>query len=574
MQLLDKLRIIFDLLDAVDRKKLTLILSLSLLNGIVNAAGIASILPFIGLISDPDILHTNKYVVYFSNLSGIESYAGVVVSFGLISMGMLILSNSVSAVETWQGVWFSAEKTKQLSARLLHNYLNVDVLAFDKKPSAERAKEVLSDVSRVVIGTLFAILDLFSDIIVSICVVLLLLWIDWKVTLVVATVLVSVHYLISIITNGQLDRLGKKYASLQASLYSHVLEALKLNKEIKMNSLTSYFVRRFSITAEAMSKNTVHSAMLSQLPQQALEVVAFGVIMAVALHFAVFSKDGGQPITIIGMYAVAAYRLIPTVNSIFAKIKDIWYDTAILEDVAKSLHEPQGPADTPDPGLWPKHTISLHNVYFAYSENGPFHLDGLDIEFPVGRFSCIKGRTGCGKSTVMNLVAGLYHPTRGAIQADGRDIHAYDNSGWKQQIGLVPADVNIIQASLYENIALGLEPDEIDRERVHEVCRTVALHELIAGQPQGYETVYGDEGLRFSSGQVLKVGIARALYRKPSLLLLDESTDAFDIATEQLILDRLKSIEGLTIIFISHRPSVMENADQVIDLEETLEECV
>jgi ABC-type multidrug transport system fused ATPase/permease subunit len=571
MHLLAKLRIIYNLLDSVDRRTLALILCISLLNGALNAAGIASILPFIGLISEPGILETNKYILFFREFSGIDSYAAVVVSFGLISLLILIVSNAFSAFESWYGVLFGATKNQAFSARLLKNYLGIDVLEFEKKPSAERAKEVLSDVGRVVISTLFAALDLISDIMVSVFVVGLLLWIDWRVTLVVFTALILIHYLINFFTSTQLDTLGKRYAQLQASLYSHVLESLKLNKEIKMNSLAPYFVQRFSLTAGQMVKNSVKSSLISELPQRLLEVVAFGVIMSVALYFAVFAEDGSQPVTIIGMYAVAAYRLIPTVNSIFNKIKEIWYDTAILEDIARALTETDDPQEDPGAVTWPSQTLALRNVSFAYSKSGPFHLDGLDLEFPVGRFTCIKGPTGCGKSTVMNLVAGLYRPAKGAVEADGRAIDAHASKRWKQRIGLVPADVNIIQASLLENIALGLEPEEIDRARVREVCRLVDLDGLLQGLPNGYDSVYGDDGLRFSSGQVLKVGIARALYRNPSLLLLDESTDAFDLKTESLVLNRLKAMEGLTIIFISHRPSVMEHADVVVDLEELLE---
>jgi ABC-type multidrug transport system fused ATPase/permease subunit len=547
-----------------------LIFGISLLNGLINAAGIASILPFIGLISEPGILDTNKYILLFKHATGIESYAAVVISFGVISMGMLIVGNTISAFESWYGVLFGATKNQEFSSRLLRNYLRIDVLEFEKKKSAERAKEVLSDVGRVVISTLFSMLDLISEIIVSVFVVGLLLWIDWKVTLVVFSVLISIHFLINSITSNTLDRLGKRYATLEASLYSHVLEALKLNKEIKMNSIAPYFVRRFSFSAGQMVKVSVKSSLVSELPQHVLEVVAFGVIMSVALYFSVFAADEGQPVTIIGMYAVAAYRLIPSVANIFRKIKGIWYDTAILEDVAKSLVVQDEVEDDPHALQWPARTISLCNVSFAYSKTAPFHLDGLDLEFPVNRFTCIKGKTGCGKSTVMNLVAGLFHPAKGTVACDGHPINAFESKSWKRRIGLVPATVNIIQASLYENIALGVEMEEIDREMVHAVCRLVDLDELLCGLPHGYASVYGEDGLCFSSGQILKVGLARALYREPRLLLLDESTDAFDLKTETLILDRLKAMDGLTIIFISHRPSVMGHAHLTIDLEEVL----
>jgi len=130
--------------------------------------------------------------------------------------------------------------------------------------------------------------------------------------------------------------------------------------------------------------------------------------------------------------------------------------------------------------------------------------------------------------------------------------------------------VNIIQASLYENIALGMPRDEIDLNRVHEVSQLVDLHSHVMELKEGYESIYGEDGLSFSSGQIQKVGLARALYRAPALLLLDESTDAFDLKTEKLVLDRLKGIEDLTIIFVSHRPSVFECADRIVDLEEWL----
>jgi ABC-type multidrug transport system fused ATPase/permease subunit len=571
MQLLEKFRIVYNLLDHADRRKLLLVFILSVVNGLINMVSIASILPFIGLISEPAILHTNKYILYFQQFTGIESYTGNVVAFGAISLSMLIVGNVISAFESWYGVLFGATKNQELSSRLLQNFLGIDVLEFEKKKSAERAKAVLSDVGRVVISTLFSMLDLISEIISSVFVVALLLWIDWRVTLVVFTVLFVVHYIINTVTSCSLDELGKKYAKQEASLYSHVLEALKLNKEIKLNSIASYFVARFTFTARQMVRTSVKSSLIREIPQRVLEIMAFSVILSVALYFAIFAGENGQPVTIIGMYAVASYRLIPSVASIFNRIKSIWYDTAILEDVAKSLAIPDEPGEEPNADNWPPETISLRNISFAYSESSPFHLEGLNLDFPVGKFTCIKGKTGCGKSTVMYLVAGLYRPAIGGIECNGRPVNAYGSKKWRGRVGLVPAAVNIIQASLYENIALGLELDEIDRERVHEVCRLVDLDELLQGLSNGYQSVYGEEGLNFSSGQVLKVGLARALYRDPKILLMDESTDAFDLTTESMVLERLKAIDGLTIIFISHRPSVMAHADFVIDLEAILE---
>lgn len=572
MQLFKKFYLIYELMDRSDKRKLLLILIISMVNGVLSAATIASILPFIGLVSEPEILNTNEYIVAFSRITGIESYSGVVISFGLIGFSLLIAGNAISAFDSWYGELFGAKKDQVLSTRLLRNYLHIDVLEFERRNSAERAKEILSDVDRVIISTLFSMLDLVSEVIISLCVIGLLFWVDWGVTLVVAVVLITAHFLVNSLVSAHLARLGKRHAELESTLFSHVLEALKLHKEIKLNDISGYFVNRYAESSGEMVRNGLKRSLISELPQYVLEVIAFGVILAVAIYFAVFSGNNGQPVTIIGMYAVAAYRLVPSIASIFDRVEDIWFDTAILEDFVGSLTPLAEDDLSPASDQKIKRSISLKDVCFKFGASSPFHMDALNLEFPVNRFTCIKGRTGCGKSTVLNLLAGLYRPSSGRVVADGKAIDANRCAWWKRRIGLVPADVNVIQISLYENIALGIEPSEIDREKVRRVCGVVDLDELIGSLNHGYESIYGENGLNFSSGQIQKVGIARALYRDPALLLLDESTDAFDLKTEQLVLDRLKAIDGMTMVFVSHRPSVMEHADVVIDLEEVLQD--
>lgn len=570
MQLLKKFRLIYGLMDQTDKRKLLLIFIVSMLNGVVSAAVVASVLPFVGLISDPGTFHSNEHIVKFCEIMEIDSYAGAVIAFGFLALLLLLLSNVISACDSWYGEVFGSKKELALSTRLLHNYLKIDALEFERKNSGERAKSILSDVERVIITTLFSMLDLVSEVIIALFVIALLLWVNWAVTLVVFAVLVAVHFLINMLVSPPLDRYGKQYAQLQATIYSHVLEALKLHKEIKLADIHPYFLNRYSGACNKMVRTSLMRSLISDIPAYLLELVAFSIILAVAIYFTLFNKGDTQPVTVIGVYAVAAYRLIPAIARIFNKIESIWYDTAILEDVAHAL-QPLAEVDLAE-GTRQElaRSIVMQEIYFDFGESSPFHMEALNLEFPINRFTCIKGRTGCGKSTVLNLLSGLYKPISGQILADGVPVDAYRSKWWQSRIGLVPPVLNVINVSIYENVALGVEVHEINRERVREVCRMVDLDELVSGLPKGYESVYGEEGLTFSSGQVQKLGIARALYRKPAILLLDESTDAFDLKTESLVLDRLKAIDGMTIIFVSHRPSVMEHADHLIDLEEVL----
>ena len=509
MHLLKKFRLIYDLMDSSDRRKLLLILLISMVNGLLSAASIASILPFVGLITEPEILHTNKYIIRFCELTGVTSYGGAVIAFGLMGLGLLIAGNVISACDNWYGEIFGSKMEQQLSTRLLRNYLGIDSLIFERRNSAERAKEILSDVKRVIIRTLFSMLDLISEMIISGFVVLLLLVVNWSVTLIVFGVLLVVHLLINKLISRFLERYGKRHAKLEASLFNHVLEALTLHKEIKLAGVSDYFVNRYFKTSGKMVRNSLKRSLVSDMPAYLLEIVVFSIILSLSIYFTLFSSGDTQPVTIIGMYAVAAYRLVPSLASIFDRIENIWYDTAILEDVSRSLvlmpevKIQDGEAHRID------RRIILRDICFDFGESSPFRMDRLSLEFPINRFTCIKGRTGCGKSTVLNLLSGLYHPGAGAIIADRyRGGWPIPPPGGKSRIGLVPASVNVIRLSMYENIALGIEPDEIDRERVHEVCRLVELDDVIEGLPRRYETAYGDEGLCFSSGQIQKLGIA------------------------------------------------------------------
>jgi len=569
MSLIRKFRLILSLMDASDKRRIVAILLLFMLNGLFSMIGVASVLPFIGLISQPELLETNSYILLFKRVTGIESYAAMVLSFGGISLLLLLVGNLVSLSCIYYSKIFGHNKDHALSERLLRNFLHLDVLEFEKKKSSDRAKEIIADVERVILRTLFAMFEFLAGSFIVACIVGLLFFIDWKVTLSVACSLVGVRLLINRSTSTRLNDLGKEFAHLEAANYGDVLDALKLHKEIRLAGIADFFLDRFSRTFSSIVHNRLRHAMTQLVPKYSLETLTYGIVLLMAIYFAVFSRNGAETVTLVGIFAFSAYRLMPAVGNVFRSMEDIWYGSAILEDFVK-FYEVREKEEEPAPFNMARNSVGLFNVSFRFSPSGSFHLDSFSLDFPIGRMTCIKGKTGCGKSTILNLLAGLYQPSAGAIMVDGNPVDSYASTAWKKQIGFTPSNVNIIQASLYENIALGLSLDEIDQQKVQSVSALVDLDSHVQALKNGYDSVYGEEGLSFSSGQVQKVGLARALYRDPAILLLDESTDAFDLKTEGLVLDRLKEIEGLTIIFVSHRPSVGEYADKVVDLEELL----
>lgn len=571
--MLNKFLIIYGLMDQTDKRRLLMIWVSSIIDGSISIAGIASILPFITIISEPELMNTNQYLLMFREWTGIDSYKGLVISFGSISFIMLLVGNLFSALDSWIVTRFGFEKEHNLSEKLLTKYLDSDALVFARRKNADRVKTILNDIDRVILDSLFAMVEMVSDIIITTLLIALLMLVDLQATLVIATGLLSAYLITYHFISKRLDVLGQDFSDLESDIYSDVLEALKLHQEIKLAHINRFFISRYSSSFAEMMNKQLKYELISLIPQRVIEIVAFGSILLVAIYFALEAESSVTPVTLIGMYAFAAYRLMPAISSIFDSVEQIHFGTAILKRLAKEFTTDDCSQAKVCEEIRLAEGIELKQVNFKFIEDSGFHFQNLNLNIKAGQFYCVTGKTGCGKSTLLKIIAGLYRPTKGCLFVDGHLHELYNHHHWQTNLGFVPAKVCVIESTIYENIALGEPFDEIDTELVKKVSQLVELDEHIKSLPEGYHSVYGDDGLQFSSGQIQKIGIARALYRQPQLLLFDESTDALDLSSEQRILNNIRNNYGNnTIIFVSHRPSVQEFADHVINLEKLLNE--
>jgi ABC-type bacteriocin/lantibiotic exporter with double-glycine peptidase domain len=553
-------------MESKDKSRLLFISLISIANGIFSVIGIASILPFIGVISEPDLINTQPEIIAFKDFTGIESYRGIILTFGSVSFLLVLIGNIVNGLDIWIANLFGLLKEQQLSQRLLSIYLSADDQIFNRQKNAERAKYILADIDRVILDSLFAMLEMFSGVVVALFIFLLLIVVDPMATLVISAAILIIYFSVYGITSRRLDRLGKEYADLETDIYEEVLQALKLQREIKLAQKQSFFIGHYSQAFAKMVKNRLRFELISLVPQGVIEVVAYGSILMLAIYFSLAQQSNYSAITLIGMYAFATYRMMPAISDIFDSFEKIQFGSAILQRLVSEFDpEPAAPNDTLV-SRWK--TLTLENIGFTYHGQTQPVLNNINMNFIAGQFYCIAGQTGCGKSTLLNIIAGLYQTNSGNMKIDQKVTTLYHNIAWQTALGYVPTDVQLINGSLLENIMLCEEDEAVDLQRVEEIAQTVALDETLAELSKGYHTRLGDGNQNLSSGQMQKVGLARALYRKPRLLLLDESTDAFDLASEKRILDNLRqSFKTMTIIFVSHRPSVMSQADQVIDLQ-------
>jgi ABC-type multidrug transport system fused ATPase/permease subunit len=272
---------------------------------------------------------------------------------------------------------------------------------------------------------------------------------------------------------------------------------------------------------------------------------------------------------VIAMLAYAAYRLIPALQGLFDGIEAIRYKTAALDALWQDYSDPgTEPAIATGDAMVPRRSIRLENISFRYPDSRQDTLSGLSLTIPAGRAVCLAGPTGAGKSTTVDLLLGLLPSSAGGITVDGTLVTPGNVRAWRDNIGYVPQVIYLIDDTIASNIALGMEPADIDYARLERAARIAELHDFVVNElAAGYQTVVGERGARLSGGQRQRIGIARALYREPAVLILDEATNELDLATEARILDSLRALGGRTIIFVSHKPSVATFCDEVVVLE-------
>ncbi len=572
-----KFKLIFSLMDHKDKRRLFWVFTSGLIAGILNVVGIASILPFISVISEPELIESNEYIKIFSEVTGIKSLFGIILSFGLISFVMILFGNIVNVYDIWLSAKFGFYKEKQLSKKLLSIYLDMNQLEFNNRKIAERVKNILTEIDRVIIDTLFEMMDLITGIVVATLVFSLLLFINVQAAIIITCVLIFAYLIIYIFTSDKLNKLGEEFTDIETDLYANVMETLKNHQEIKLSQKTQFFAKRYNSIFSKMIKNQIKLEFISLIPQQIIEITAFGSIIFLAIYFSVGDSSGFSVVAMLSMYAFAAYRLMPVIAEIFDSFEKIQFGSAILKRLIKDFNGEVTPTNKnikvdsqsklSRMKIFKK--LDMRDICFSYS-NSNHIFSSLSISISANQFHCIVGKTGRGKSTLLNLIAGLYLNQSGEITVDGNKVQLYENSRWFEGLSYIPPNVQLIEGSVLENIALGERLEDIDREKVIKYSKLVDLNAHIITLAAGYNTIIGSEGTSLSSGQSQKIGIARALYQEPSLLLLDESTDALDITSERLVLEALKKIESLTIVFVSHRLSVKDFADSVIDLDQLL----
>jgi len=563
---------VLDLLDARDRRQALLLLLMILVMALLETTSVASVMPFVGVLTHPGLVESNQYLSTAYHWLGFQSVDQFILFLGFLMFAVTIASTAFKALTNWATLRFTNMRQYSLSRRLCKIYLARPYDWFLDKHSADLSKTVLFEVAQVVSGALLQGMQLIAQATLAILMIVLLISVNAQLAITVTIMLGGFYGFIVLVSRRYVKRIGEERLRANGERFKTFNEAISGIKEVKLLGLEEFFVNRFSEPARQLADRTTAGQMLNQLPQYGIQATAVSVVLVIILYkLALYGSNYGT-LPLLALYAVAGYRLLPALQRVYQSISSIRFTQAAVESIHRDwMHRVthatiRNPKNASSGGsIHLRQRLDLQNASYRYPSGDTLALRGITMSIPVGSMVGFVGRTGSGKTTAVDLILGLLEPTTGQLLVDDTPITSANKRTWQRSVGYVPQHIFIADDTVAANIALGVTANDIDEDVVERVARIANLHDFVSGElKEGYRTTLGERGLRLSGGQRQRVAIARALYRDPDLLIMDEATSALDNITERMVIDAVVNLHGQkTMILVAHRLTTVRRCDMI-----------
>lgn len=557
------------LLIAGDRRGFVLGLLLGVVGGFVELAGVAGLYPFLAVLSQPELAHTNRWLLLLRSLLGISDDRLFLIAFGALCLAVFLAASLFLFLRQAYITRYALRQTARLATQLLRSYLRKPYAFFLDQHSAEISKNVIGQSDAVANGVLLSWMVAFSEFFVLVALAGLILWMDPWAGLATVVVLGALVATIHLTLRRRLHDLGQRLDQTNGRRFTYCLEALQAIKEIKAANAEEFFETQFTQPASEFAAVYARTNMFQLLPSFLIQASAVTAIIGLALGLLAAGRSPAEILPILSLYAMAGYRLMPSLSRLTSSLAQVRQSRAVFDNVTSVLEEPAPPQPSAS-AFRLKKSLLVRDAVFSYPgrAGGRRVLDCLSLELQRGSFVALAGASGAGKTTIADVLLGLLELDAGEIILDGTPLSAADMPTWRRSVGYIPQSLFLSDSSISANVAFGVPQDKIDPGRVREALRLARLDEFIDSIPGGVNASIGERGARLSGGQRQRLGIARALYHDPDLLILDESTSALDGATEAEILTSLRGLTGQkTILAIAHRPATLRNADAIVLLQ-------
>lgn len=553
-----------------DKYKIALLLCIMVAGSFLELLGVAVFQPFVNIIMMPGSIQENPYLARIYQMFGCsttESFL-TVVALGIIVI--YVVKNVYLWVEQNLIMKFTYGMQQKLSTRLLTTYLSEPYTFHLNKNIAELQRSMQEDTG-LFTQVLMHTLQLVAEVVVCIVLGVYLFTVSNSITVVIVGLLILCVVLFTKITKRFTEQLGKEAQVYKGKLYQWVNQSLGGVKEVKVLNREEFFVSSYKKYYGLYIKGVRINRLLSITPKYMVEAVCMtGLLIAIIIKLNFGHGELENFIPQLATFAVAAFRLLPSVGRINEHVNNILYavpsvdliygDLKGIEDYQESKGEEEGKEWSFEHGITAKH------ITYAYPNTDTNVLEDANCVIPKGKTVAFIGSSGAGKTTMADIILGLLAPQRGKILVDGIDVFK-NLTMWHHQIGYIPQVIYLSDDTIRNNIAFGIHEDQIDEEAVRTALKKAQLAEFVDTLPDGLDTIVGDRGVRLSGGQRQRIGIARALYHDPEILVLDEATSALDNETETAVMEAIESLQGSkTMIIIAHRLTTIQNADIIYEV--------
>jgi ATP-binding cassette, subfamily B, bacterial PglK len=566
---------ISQLLNGKNKAELVTIVLLMLIMAVLEVLGIGSVIPFLTVLGDPDSMHQNPYLDLIFNYLSFESKGLFIWFLGLSSVFFLILGTIFKMLTYYRLHMFANMQRHEIGKKLLKRYLSYDYEFFLRKNSSEISKIILSEVDQVVGTVLIPSLMIVINVFVSIFIALFIIYIDPALAISTLVIFGTLYLIIFSSLVGKLSYIGRQRTVENSKRFKTISEVIGGVKDIKLYGKEKEYLKGFETSSLNFAKYAALNKIYATLPQYLVESIIFIVIIISALLF--FNSEGASlnvVLPMLGVYTMSIFKIKPAISNIYSSLSSIKFGENALDRLLNEFNN-DSKLDVNSKSnkiesnsLFFNNNLQFDNVRFKYDQAKMYTLKDISLIIKKNTNIGIVGVSGSGKSTLIDLMLGLLKPTSGHITIDGCNLTNENIRNWQDMVGYVPQNIYLTDDSIANNIAFGVSTSKIDMEHVKYVAKLSQIDDFIINLNDGYDTVIGERGARISGGQRQRLGIARALYQNPAILVMDEATSALDEETERKLIESIYTMKGnKTIIMIAHRLSTIDICDSVYKIE-------
>lgn len=572
-----KLRILFN---KRDKKKFLLLFFMMIIAAIFETAGIGLIVPFVGIVTNPTIIQEQPMLSFAYQLLNFQSANAFILFAVGVLLTVFIMKNGYLLGFYYLQYRVIFNQKVKLSSTLFKEYLTKPYTFHLQRNSAELLRNVNGEVAKIFDGILLASFQLLTETLIVISILTLLIITAPLATITAGILLAGSVFVFFRIFRNKITYLGKENQKISREVIKWVNQGLGASKEIKVSGKEQYFVNSYEKQSRIMASNTTYKNMLDQVPRLFIETLLVSVVLITMIIIVFQGRDSTNLVATMSLFAMAAFRLMPSINRIVASLSTIRFSQPALKVVYNDLiegnlrkkaipEEFNGSKSFKVTNIEKafKKSINLENVYFRYPNQEEYSIKDVSLTIPIGNSVAFVGTSGAGKTTIVDIILGLLEPEKGLVLIDGKELNEL-LPVWKNKIGYIPQSIYLSDETIRKNVAFGIDDNDIDELAVQKAIKDAQLEDFVDSLPEGLDTIVGERGVRLSGGQRQRIGIARALYHNPEIIFLDEATSALDNGTEKEIMRAIDGLKGeKTLIIIAHRLSTIENCDIVFKVD-------